>query len=259
MLISALTFGQNVITNGSFETWNTATPPAPEGWLITLGTNGGSVTQETTLVQDGTSSVKLTAPNGTGNNRIGFTDIPVVAGTSYTIMYWYNDQTDAARFRHWGSWRSDSAALPSGQQSATFQPAEYLLNTTGWEQVTATAVAPVGATYLRLDFRSFQDVSGGGSVYVDNVVAGVTGTLSVAQNDIAGLKIYPNPVNNGNLFITTANNDTKAVQIFDVVGKMVVNTTVNSQAINVSALHSGVYVVKVTEAGKTATRKLVIK
>src|SRR5690606_17999145 len=84
-------------------------------------------------------------------------------------------------------------------------------------------------------------------------------SLGVAQNDIAGLQIYPNPVNNGNLFITTANNDTKAVQIFDVVGKMVVNTSVNSQAVNVSALHSGVYVVKVTEAGKTATRKLVIK
>ena len=53
---------QNVVTNGSFETWTSATPSAPEGWLITLGTNGGSVTQETTLAHSGTSSAKLTAP-----------------------------------------------------------------------------------------------------------------------------------------------------------------------------------------------------
>jgi len=84
-------------------------------------------------------------------------------------------------------------------------------------------------------------------------------TLGVAQNDIAGLQIYPNPVSNGNLFITSAANDTKSVVIYDVLGKKVIDTTVNGQAINVSALNSGVYVVKVTEAGKTATRKLVIK
>jgi hypothetical protein len=86
-----------------------------------------------------------------------------------------------------------------------------------------------------------------------------TFTLRVAQNDIAGLNIFPNPVTNGNLFINTAMNDTKTVVIYDVLGKKVLGTSVNEQAVNVSALNSGVYIVKVTEAGKTATRKLVIK
>lgn len=257
-LAAASMNAQNVVTNGGFENWNTATPSAPEGWLITLGANGGSVTQETTIVQEGTSSAKLTAPTGTGNNRVGFTDIPVVAGTSYSIVYWYNDQTDAARFRHWGSWRNDTAALPTADQSATFQPTEYNANTTGWQQVTVSAVAPAGATLLRIDFRVFQDTSGGGSVYVDNVAAGVTGTLAVAQNDIVGLQIYPNPVSNGNVFITSASNDVKSVVIYDVLGKVVVNTTTDS-AVNVSHLKGGVYVAKITEADKTATRKLVIK
>jgi hypothetical protein len=54
-------------------------------------------------------------------------------------------------------------------------------------------------------------------------------------------------------------NDTKTVVIYDVLGKKVLGTSVNEQAVNVSALNSGVYIVKVTEAGKTATRKLVIK
>ncbi len=84
-------------------------------------------------------------------------------------------------------------------------------------------------------------------------------TLSTKQNSIIGLKIYPNPVSNGKLFIETAANSERTVTIFDVLGKQVVNTTASQNEINVSKLNAGVYIVKVTEEGKTATRKLVIK
>ena len=40
---------------------------------------------------------------------------------------------------------------------------------------------------------------------------------------------------------------------------MVVNTKVTNSSINVSGLTKGVYVVKINEEGKTATRKLVIE
>jgi predicted extracellular nuclease len=83
--------------------------------------------------------------------------------------------------------------------------------------------------------------------------------LGTNQSAIAGLQVYPNPVLNGNLFVTSDNSASKAVVIYDVLGKQVINTIVTDQAINVSNLNSGVYIVKVTEAGKTATRKLVIK
>ncbi len=78
-------------------------------------------------------------------------------------------------------------------------------------------------------------------------------------NAITGLKIYPNPVSNGTLFIETAANAIKTVVVYDVLGKQVLNTTTANNAINVSALRGGVYVVKVTEEGKTASSKLVIK
>jgi hypothetical protein len=84
-------------------------------------------------------------------------------------------------------------------------------------------------------------------------------SLRTNQNSISGLSVYPNPVVNGNLFVTSESEATKAVTIFDVLGKVVLKTTVNGQPINVSALNSGVYIVKITEEGKTATRKLVIK
>lgn len=84
-------------------------------------------------------------------------------------------------------------------------------------------------------------------------------TLSTTQNQISGLKVYPNPVANGTLFIETAANAEKTVTIFDVLGKQVFNTTTANNAININGLNAGVYVVRITEEGKTATTKLVIK
>jgi hypothetical protein len=44
-----------------------------------------------------------------------------------------------------------------------------------------------------------------------------------------------------------------------VVGKQVLNTTTSNEVINVASLNPGIYMVKIIEEGKTATRKLVIK
>ena len=88
----------------------------------------------------------------------------------------------------------------------------------------------------------------------------VTGiNLGVKNNSITGLKVYPNPITNGKLFIETSVNAEKAVVIFDILGKQVLNTTTLTNEVNVSKLNAGVYVVKITENGNTATRKLVIR
>ena len=92
------------------------------------------------------------------------------------------------------------------------------------------------------------------------VATTIAGLLAVQQNEkIAGLKVYPNPVTNGNLFITSDSNAAKQVVVYDILGKQVINATVTNQPLNVSNLNSGVYMVKITESGKTATRKLVIQ
>lgn len=78
-------------------------------------------------------------------------------------------------------------------------------------------------------------------------------------NTISGLKMFPNPLSGNILNIATAANAAKTVAIFDVLGKQVLNTKVNGEAVNVSGLTAGVYIVKITEEGKTATRKLVVK
>ncbi|HLA55347.1 MAG TPA: T9SS type A sorting domain-containing protein [Flavobacterium sp.] len=114
---------------------------------------------------------------------------------------------------------------------------------------TTSAYAPIGAA---------SSYGSGGTWRFDNVT--VKGTqLGVNQNSIAGLQVYPNPVTNGNLFITSDNSASKAVAIYDVLGKLVIKTTILDQPVNVSNLKGGVYIVKITEEGKTATRKLVIR
>jgi hypothetical protein len=92
----------------------------------------------------------------------------------------------------------------------------------------------------------------------DVVISGSTGTLSLQESSISGLKIYPNPAKN-NLYITSDSNEEKLVKVVSVLGKVVLNAKVMTNPINVSTLTGGVYMVQVTEAGKTATRKLVIQ
>jgi hypothetical protein len=75
---------------------------------------------------------------------------------------------------------------------------------------------------------------------------------------IPGLSIYPNPATKGQFFITSNSGLQKSVSVFDVLGKQVLKANITDAAINVATLKSGVYFVKVTEDGKTATRKLVI-
>ena len=84
-------------------------------------------------------------------------------------------------------------------------------------------------------------------------------TLGLQSNTIAGLNVYPNPVSNGKLYITSDSGADKTVAIYDILGKQVMATALTNDIVNVSALNAGVYIVKVTEAGNTATRKLVIR
>ena len=77
-------------------------------------------------------------------------------------------------------------------------------------------------------------------------------------SQIDGLKVYPNPVSNGVLHIESDLNTERTISLFDVIGKQVLSTTTSNNTINIAALNSGVYILKITEGGKTATRKLVI-
>ena len=62
-----------------------------------------------------------------------------------------------------------------------------------------------------------------------------------------------------NYIITTKNNLTKDIEIFDVLGKKVFTASLFDKELNISKLTPGVYILKIKENNITATRKLVIR
>ena len=87
-----------------------------------------------------------------------------------------------------------------------------------------------------------------------------TSEPSKANNGtIEGLTIYPNPVSNGKIYITSTKNLSKHIEIFDVLGKKIYDTGLFGNAMDISALKNGVYIIKITENNITITRKLVVK
>lgn len=132
--------------------------------------------------------------------------------------------------------------------------------------VTGTTAAP--ASILSICLRQVGNATvGSGNVEYDDIrvadnwayVTTSALALSVKQNSISGLNMYPNPVSNGNLYISSNSNSAKSVEIYDILGKQVLNAKVSNNSVNVSNLKSGAYIVKINEEGKTATRKLIIQ
>ena len=154
---------------------------------------------------------------------------------------------------------TNTASLFVNPTAGAVEPTATATNATG----TTAAPAQIAGVVIRQAFNTATTI-GTGNIEIDEIKTGTTfaavtpASLSVNQNAIAGLSIYPNPVKGGVLYIDTQANSTKNVAVFDVLGKQVINVSTASNAVNVSGLTDGVYIVKITENGNTATRKLVI-
>ena len=103
-------------------------------------------------------------------------------------------------------------------------------------------------------------------IRVANTWAGVTTTTLALQplgtntfNSTLALKIYPNPVSNGKFYIDSITNLEKDVTIYNTLGQQVQKSKASNEGIDVSNLNKGTYFVKITEAGISATKKLVIQ
>ncbi|WP_129750715.1 T9SS type A sorting domain-containing protein [Flavobacterium beibuense] len=84
-------------------------------------------------------------------------------------------------------------------------------------------------------------------------------TAVMQQQNIEDLNIYPNPVSSDRVYITSKSGQSKEVEIYDVLGKKILQATITGKELNISNLTAGVYIVKVKEGEATATRKLIVK
>ena len=85
----------------------------------------------------------------------------------------------------------------------------------------------------------------------------IQSTAGLNDNVLNNIKMYPNPANDY-LNFNTNSNENVDIQIFDILGKSVLNLDNVRNPVNVSELKSGVYFVQITLGTEKGTKKLII-
>ena len=230
-----------------FEIYNTTNTPIDlKGWIIKTASTGSPV--------EHVIPISLILPaNGylvLGENA----DINTNGGV--TVNYQY----DAALF------------LGNGVGTVTIECSQSVFDSVSYDD-GATFPDPNGASMeLATNKYSHTDNDSGvnwATATAEIITGGDKGTpgaansfvLSTIKNNIEGFATYPNPVTNNSFTITTNSTEKKEVTIFNVLGKKVVSTSFSGTKadINVAAISSGIYILKVSEGAKMSTSKLIIK
>jgi hypothetical protein len=217
------------------------------GYFATLGTNSNTfgATLWAKRVDDGTFNLGTEVRTANAANTT-YDTTPLTTGTTYFVVVAYTFGAAAS---------DDTVSIWINPTIGGAQPAATITDTH-----TGTDLVSISNFILRQDSTTETPSMSVDELRIGTTWAQVTGAaLGTSNNNIAGLKMYPNPVSNGTLFIETSANAEKTVTVYDVLGKQVLNTTTSNNAINVASLHTGVYIVNITEEGKTASRKLVIR
>jgi hypothetical protein len=190
----------------------------------TVASSGNTITPQVVTAADIAANIEMYESELVQVNNASFTaadgTVVFVTNTNNTL----NDGSDIIFRTMFADADYIGQVIPSGAANRVLLVAEF----NGTAQVVARSLADVN-----LSSSSFDNIN--------------------------GLTMYPNPVSGNTLYLTSTANAAMSVQIFDLLGKEVLKATVVNNAVNVSGLNAGVYMVKVTEEGKTASRKLVIQ
>lgn len=102
-----------------------------------------------------------------------------------------------------------------------------------------------------------EDTSGGDRIGIDDLSWTCYTSLGVDDFNISNINIYPNPAKEV-LNINLINNITTQIEIFDILGKKVFHSTLNrTSTINLQALKTGIYIIKITQNDATISKKLI--
>ncbi|WP_055434769.1 T9SS type A sorting domain-containing protein [Lacinutrix algicola] len=236
VLITSAAFGQNEFTNGSFETFTGGVPTDWHGDRSSIST---SSVNQSTEAQDGSSSVALVA-GGSSHKR--FTNGAITAtNEEYKLSYYYKGNGDLRNAFHDGGYSSYTSYTS--------------VNTTVWTLMEYTFTPDAGNLEVIFSVRN----TSGDGVLIDNATLVPTATLSTQEVEKATFSMYPNPTSNGFVNIKTSNNAATQVAVYDILGKQVINTTLNGERLNVSKLNAGVYAVRLSQGNTVTTKKLMVK
>jgi|GEM_PF-4100630 len=85
-------------------------------------------------------------------------------------------------------------------------------------------------------------------------------TTSINENELDETSIYPNP-SNGIFTIKTSNNNEKQISIFDVLGKLVYETTTDTKDVVINTLNTerGIYFVRIISGSEVNTLRITLQ
>lgn len=122
-----------------------------------------------------------------------------------------------------------------------------------WQEATATLL-PNTTVQLVIEGRTNASAE---NFWFDNVV--FDGVVGINDQTTSQFSVYPNPATKGFVNISSKTNGSKNISIFDVLGKQVVKTTLNGNQLDISALNSGIYILKIEQGNTSTTKKLVVE
>lgn len=107
----------------------------------------------------------------------------------------------------------------------------------------------------------FWNTTSDGAVIMSNAIRWVVAgdALSVDDNTLTDVSLYPNPANNQITITTSGNNTITKMTIVDIMGRVIIQEDVNatSKAVNVSSLTSGVYFARIEQGNATGSIKFI--
>ena len=238
---------QNLLTNPGFESGL-----AP--WAAGTGTGYTAPTISTTDVHSGSNAAGYTSVGAT----TGFyQNVPVVTGKTYVITFWYKATGDGTDGRIWSVYKDASgAAVYTTADASTDQFRTndlFLPPASVWTKYTAEMPAGPGVTNLDVAFRAYKNCT---LFLVDDVSVEDKSTLGTIDIKDFDKKVKMNTLVAETLTLELPSKST--VNIYSIDGKLVSSNRVNSgEAINVSKLQKGNYIVTVEDGANKISRKIV--
>ena len=86
-------------------------------------------------------------------------------------------------------------------------------------------------------------------------------TVSVNENTIEGFNAFPNPVVNNRLTITSQSSASKQVVLYNILGRQVFSQQISGtrETVELNAVSSGMYILKVVEGNRISTSKVIVE
>ena len=282
ILLATMSFGQT-ISQWNFDNATPATAMLPTTGSGTFTIIGGVVDNLTN------SLMPAGNPTATGNLGYSVKTFPVTLTGSGTAGFQFNVSTvgytdqisvsfdprgsnTASRFQQYeysinggNTWiliGNNGGLLTNTFTSTPMVTVQLPINASnksGFAFRIVSIFDPAGSDYSAVAYAATtpSTYSAAGAWRIDNFTV-YSGVLSVNQNSIVGLKVFPNPCESQFVYITSSSQENKTINVYDILGKNVLNTTTTDK-INVSTLKTGIYILKITEGENTSVRKLVIR